>query len=195
MRRLLRPLWFAVAILFLVEEWLWSVLSALIRRAIDALGIPRLRERLAAAILRLPPPAALLLFLVPGLVLLPVKLLGLSLLAHGHWLWALVLLGGAKVLGAGVTAFIFQATRPRLLEMAWFRWSYGKVMQLLTWAHRKVDPFKQRVRAWRRAVMAPLAARVRTAWEAWKARPRGRLMRRLLKLRRRVQRPDLSRKA
>src|SRR5436190_13303603 len=46
MRRLLRPLWFAVAVLFLIEEWLWRVLADRLRRAVDALGFPRLRERL-----------------------------------------------------------------------------------------------------------------------------------------------------
>src|SRR6185436_2703926 len=97
MHRLLRPLWFAVAVLFLVEEWLWRVLSDWLRRALDVIGFARLRERLAAAILRLPPAAAVLLFLVPGLLLLPVKLLGLSLLARGHWLAALALLGSAKI--------------------------------------------------------------------------------------------------
>jgi hypothetical protein len=185
MRRLLRPVWFAVAVLFLVEEWLWRVLSDWLRRAVDAIGFPRLRERLAAAILRLPPAAALLLFLVPGLLLLPVKLLGLSLLAHGHWLAALVVLGTAKVAGAGVTAFIFQSTRPQLLRLAWFRWVYERTMRALAWAHAKVDPFKQQVRAWRRAIAAQLAGR----WQAWQARPRGRFMRRLLKLRRRAHRP------
>jgi len=185
MRRLLRPLWFAVAVLFLVEEWLWRVLSDGIRRAVDAIGFPRLRERVAAAILRLPPLAALLLFLVPGLLLLPVKLLGLSLLARGHWLAALVVLGAAKVAGAGVTAFIFQSTRPQLLRLAWFRWVHERALRVLAWAHGKVDPFKQQVRQWRRALAAQLAA----AWQTWQARPRGRLMRRLLKLRRRAQRP------
>lgn len=185
MRRLLRGLWFGVAVLFLVEEWLWRVVSAAIRRAVEAIALPVLRERLAAAIRRMPPPAALFLFLVPGLVLLPVKLLGLSLLRHGHWLAAVALLGAAKVLGAGVTAFIFQATRPALMRLAWFCWVYERVMVVLAWAHRKVDPWKAAVRAWRTAVVAPLLVRVRARWQA---RPRGRMLRRLLKLRRRVQR-------
>jgi hypothetical protein len=185
MRRLLRPLWFAVAVIFLVEEWLWRVLADRLRRAVDALGFPRLRQRLAASIVGLPPAAALLLFLVPGLLLLPLKLLGLSLLARGHWLAALLVLAAAKVAGAGVTAFIFQSTRPQLLRLAWFRWVYERAMRALAWAHGKVDPFKQRVRQWRRTLGAQLAAH----WQAWQARPRGRLMRRLLKLRRRAQRP------
>ena len=184
MRRLLRPLWFVIAVLFLVEEGLWRRLAAAIGRIVDALGLPRLRARLTAVIERLPPAAALLLFLVPGILLLPVKLLGLWLLAHGHWLGAVGTLLAAKVAGAGVTAFIFQATKPRLLQMAWFRWVYRQVTAILAWAHRQIDPLKARARA----ALEPLAARARAAWAGWRARPRGPLLRRLLRLRRRAQR-------
>jgi hypothetical protein len=169
MRRLLRPLWFALAALFLVEEWLWRRLSAGLTRIIAALGLRRLRQLVADAIGRLPPAAALVLFLLPALVLLPVKLLGLWMLAHGHWLGALAALVGAKLAGVGLAAFIFQATRPKLLRLGWFRWVHGKVQVALAWAHRKVDPWKERVRAWRRGLG-------------------GRLLRRLRLLRRRAQR-------
>jgi hypothetical protein len=180
MRRLLRPLWVVIAVLFLVEAWLWRRLSALLGRAVAAIGLPRLKARLAARIERLPPPAALLLFVVPALSLLPVKLLGLWMLAHGHWLVAVATLLLAKLAGVGVTAFIFQATRPRLLRMRWFRWVHGRVQVVLAWAHRQIDPMKARVRAWSRAVIAPVLARLRAS--------RGPFTRRLLRLWRRAQR-------
>ena len=52
----------------------------------------------------------------------------------------------AKLLGLGVTAFIFDLTRPKLLQLAWFRWLYEHVLAWLAWAHGLVDPIKQRIR-------------------------------------------------
>jgi hypothetical protein len=188
LRRLLRPLWVLVAVVFLVEGWLWSHLAALVGRLVAALGLPAWKDRLAVAVERLPPAAALLVFLIPVLLLLPVKFLGLWLLAHGHWLGALGVLATAKVVGMGVTAFIFQATRPRLLQMGWFRWVYTRVLGALGWAHRQIDPIKARVRLWARVTVGPVVERVRAAWHRWRARPHGRLVRKLLRLRRRTHR-------
>jgi hypothetical protein len=182
MRRLLRPLWVLIAVVFLVEAWLWHRLSALLGRLLAAIGLPRLKARLACWVERLPPPAALLLFVVPAICLLPLKLAGLWMLAHGHWLGALGVLGAAKLAGVGVTAFIFQAARPRLLQMAWFAWAHGRVLAALGWAHRQLDPFKERVRVWARGTVAPLVARLRAAL------PRGRVGRRVLRLWRRARR-------
>ena len=86
---------------------------------------------------RLPPAATLLVFLVPVLLLLPLKLLGLWMLAHGSWLGALAMLALAKVVSIGVTAFIFDVTRPKLLQLAWFRWLYERV-------HRAGSPGRTR---------------------------------------------------
>src|SRR5205814_8771536 len=115
-------------VLFLVEEWLWRWLSAFLERLVAAVGLARLRARLAAWIDRLPPAAALLLFLLPGVVLLPLKVIGLWMLARGHWLGALAALVGAKLVGVGLAAFLFRATRRRLLQLRWFRWVYGRVL-------------------------------------------------------------------
>jgi hypothetical protein len=182
MRRLLRPLWVLIAVLFLVEAWLWHRLSALIAWVLAAVGLPRLKVRLAAWVEGLPPPAALVLFVVPAVCLLPCKLLGLWMLARGRWVAALAVLGAAKLVGVGMTAFLFQAARPRLLRMAWFAWLYGRVLAALAWAHRQLDPFKQRVRTWARQTVAPALARLRAAL------PRGRVARRMARLRRRAQR-------
>jgi hypothetical protein len=72
--------------------------------------------------------------------------LGLWLLAHGHWLDALAVLVLAKLAGVGVTAFIFELTRPKLLQLAWFRSLYDRVMTWLGWAHELIDPIKDRLR-------------------------------------------------
>jgi hypothetical protein len=51
----------------------------------------------------------------------------------------------AKMLGVGVTAFVFDVTRPKLMEMAWFVKLYRFVMMLRAKAKEIVDPVKARI--------------------------------------------------
>lgn len=146
MRRLTRPLLFLVALVFLFEAWLWDHLRPIVAWVVDWIPWRDLKARLTAAIERLPPTATLLVFLVPVIMLLPLKFLGLWLLAHGSWLGAMATLVLAKVVSMGVTAFIFEATRPKLLQLSWFRWLYEHVMVWLDWAHGLVDPIKLRIK-------------------------------------------------
>jgi hypothetical protein len=186
MRRLLRPLWFLLALIFLFEAWLWSWLEVIVARIVRLLALPAVRAWLAAAIEKLPPAATLVVFLIPILLLLPIKLLGFWMLAHGSWLGAMATLALAKVVSMGVTAFIFDVTRPKLLQMAWFRWLYEKVMAGLAWAHRVVDPFKEQIRAWARATFAPIKRRLRSLFWLLKPGRPGRFFRRIAYLRRRA---------
>jgi hypothetical protein len=150
MRRLFRPILILLALLFLLEAWLWTRLEPVIAVAVAVIPLKRLKMRLAAAIERLPPMATLLVFSVPFILLLPVKVLEFWLLAHRQWVGAIATLVAAKLLGLGVTAFIFEATKPKLLQMPWFRKFYGWVVLLLDRAHALVDPIKNRIRLWLR---------------------------------------------
>jgi hypothetical protein len=150
MRRLTRPLLILLALVFLLEAWLWDHLKPVVGWFVALLPLAALKARMTAAIERLPPIATLLVFLVPVIVLLPLKFLGLWMLAHGLWLGALAVLGLAKVVSLGVTAFIFEITRPKLLQLAWFRWLYEHVLVWLAWAHGLIDPIKARIKAWLR---------------------------------------------
>ena len=114
MRRLLRPFLILLAFVFLFEAWLWAHLAPIVGWIVARLPLNDVKVRLAAWIEALPPPATLVVFIFPVLLLLPVKFLGLYLLARGHWFGALGLLGLAKVVSLGVTAFIFELTRPKL---------------------------------------------------------------------------------
>jgi hypothetical protein len=169
-RRLLRPVWLTLAVVFLVEAWLWDHLGRLVGRITDLCGLPALRARLAPRLAQLPPAAALAVFLVPVVLVLPLKLLGLWLLARGSWLGAVVVVILAKLLSVGVTAFLFQATRSKLLQLAWFRWLHALVLAGLAWARRQTEPLRRQIRAWRRAISARS----------------GRLGRRIVRLRRRA---------
>ncbi|MET0875749.1 MAG: hypothetical protein ABWY14_01310, partial [Tardiphaga sp.] len=150
MRRLLRPLWILLALVFLFEAWLWERLKPVVARFVAWIPWDAFKARIAAGIERLPPLATLLVFLVPVVLLFPIKLIGLWLLARGLWLGAMATLGLAKVVSMGVTAFIFEVTKPKLLQMAWFAWAYEKVLAGLAWAHRNVDPIKARLKEFAR---------------------------------------------
>ena len=52
----------------------------------------------------------------------------------------------AKFLGVGVTAFIFDVTRPKLLQMRWFAKLYELVLALRAKAAELVDPIKLRIK-------------------------------------------------
>ena len=51
----------------------------------------------------------------------------------------------AKFLGVGVAAFVFDVTRPKLLEMRWFERLYEFIMALRAKAAALVDPIKLRI--------------------------------------------------
>ena len=139
----------------------------------------RLKARLAAAIEHLPPYPTLLVFLIPVVLLFPLKLLGLWMLAHGSWLGAMTVLALAKVVSMGVTAFIFDLTRPKLLQLGWFRWFYEHMLVWLAKAHALVDPIKAAVKRRMRKMF----------WLMKPGRP-GRFFRRIARIRRRMQAPQ-----
>jgi hypothetical protein len=152
MRRVLRPFLVILALVFLFEAWLWTHLAPIVAWVVAWIPLRAIKARIATAIERLPPAATLVVFIVPVLLLLPLKFLGLGLLARGYWLGALGVLALAKMVSLGVTAFIFDLTRPKLLQLAWFRAPYERVMIWLAWAHALVDPVKHRVQTWLRLV-------------------------------------------
>ncbi len=51
----------------------------------------------------------------------------------------------AKFLGLGVTAFVFDLTRPKLLQMQWFAKLYEWVLALRARAAELVNPIKLRI--------------------------------------------------
>ena len=173
MRRLTRPLLILLAIVFLIEAWLWRHLEPVVERIVALIPLRAVKARLAGFIRAMPPPAALVVFIVPVVLLFPLKLAGLWLLAHKHWIAAGLVIVFAKLVGLAVTAFVFEVTRPKLLQMAWFRWLYERVLMGLDWAHRLTDPVRHRIRRLLR-IFRPQRA--------------GRALRLLWRIRRRVQR-------
>src|SRR5436305_2475991 len=175
MRRVLKPLWILLALFFLIEAWLWDHLRPLVAVVVNVIAWDKLKARLAAMVEWMPPWAVLIVFVIPFIVLLPLKFAEVYFLVHRQWIAAIVVLVLAKLVGLGVTAFIFDVTRPKLLQMAWFRRLYQLVLYWLERAHALIDPIKARIRLW-----------VRTFTRA----NGGRTLRMLRRIRRRMSAPD-----
>jgi hypothetical protein len=146
LRRLLQPFWILLAIIFLIEAWLWDHLEPIVARVVALIPLRAFKQWLAERVDSLSPAMTLIVFIVPVIPLFPLKLVGFWLLTHEHWLSAISTIIFAKFLGVGITAFIFDVTRPKLLEMRWFEALYEFVMAMRARAAALVDPIKRRIR-------------------------------------------------
>ena len=172
-RRWLRPLWIVLALLFLMEAWLWDHLEPVVARAVNVVPWGRLKTWIKRTIENLPPWAALGVFVVPLIVLLPLKFLEVFFLAKRNWLGVAGVLVLAKLMGLGVTAFVFDATRDQLLQMAWFARMYDWFLWVRDWAHAQTEPVRQRA--------------LQLTW-LLKPQRAGKFTRRMMRLRRRAYR-------
>jgi hypothetical protein len=145
MRRLLQPFWVLLAVIFLIEAWLWDHLEPIVARVVALIPLRAFKQWLADRVDTLSPAMTLIVFIVPVIPLFPLKLVGFWLLTHEYWLSAIVTIIFAKFLGVGVAAFIFDVTRPKLLEMQWFETLYEFIMGLRAKAAALVDPVKMRI--------------------------------------------------
>ena len=172
-RYLLRPLWVVLALLFLLEAWLWDHLQPLVARLVALIPLAALKRGIARLVASLPPWAVLFVFAIPFVLMLPLKCAEVSFLARRPWLLAGAVILLVKLVGVGVTAFIFDVTRDKLMQMAWFRRLFAWVMWARDWAHAQTEPIRQRVRQL-----------------VWLLRPQraGTFVRRLIRLRRRAWR-------
>ncbi len=148
-RLLLVPLSWLAAIVFLIEEAIWDWTAALMAR----LGAVRLVHAVEKHIAALHPRWAFFTFLLPSLVLVPAKLVGLHAIAAGHWLIGSTIFVLAKLLGMALFSRIFNLTRPALMQLAWFARFYAFVMHYRNRIHAYLDSWaayqriKQRIKA------------------------------------------------
>jgi hypothetical protein len=111
----------------------------------------------------------LFVFAVPFIAMLPLKFLEVYFIATHNWLGAIAVIVLVKLLGLGITAFIFDVTRDKLLQMGWFCKLYEWMLAARQWAHDITAPVRERVKQL-----------------TWLLRPQraGRFLRRLMRLRR-----------
>lgn len=114
-----------IALVLLFEEWGWEYLAAIVAWFGRLPGLRWIEGRIRTV----PPYGALALFAVPLLTLLPVKLLALYWLGHGHTVLGISLIIAAKLGGTAVSARLFMLTRPTLMKLAWFARAFDKWMR------------------------------------------------------------------
>lgn len=153
----------AAAIVF-VEEVLLHYLGV----AMAAFGrwppVARLERWLAG----LPPWAALLAFVAPSTLVLPVKLAAVFFALQGRFGLAAASIALGKMLATALIARLYQVLRPTLVTMPWFLASetwvfawrdrlYGFVRALPAWQRAKA--MLQRVRSWLMELVSGIAPR------------------------------------
>jgi hypothetical protein len=146
MRRVLRPALVFIAIVFLIEAWLWDRLEPVVAAIVEVIPLKRLKDMLARWIDKLPPLCMLGLLAVPAAAVLPLKFLAIALMAKGAWAEAVSLFLFAKTAALGTTAFVFDVGREKLLQLQWFRTFHDYVIWLRRRAHELVDPIIHRLK-------------------------------------------------
>ena len=162
-----------VALVLLFEEWGWRPLSALMAR----LARFRLWALTELWIAGLPPYGALLTLTVPSVILIPAKLLGVFVLATGHFVTAGVIILAAKLASTALIARIFLLTKPALMQIPWFAYAYGVFVPWqealfarirASWPWRYGRIIKWRVKNYLRTVWLSFRLRIEVRWRELK---------------------------
>src|ERR1041385_8850318 len=96
-RKLKHWLLILLAIVFLFEAWLWRQLEPIVAWLVALIPLQGFKTRLAAGIERQPPAVTLIVFVIPFIVLLPLKFLEVWLIVQHQWLGAILVLILAKL--------------------------------------------------------------------------------------------------
>lgn len=152
-----------LAIILIIEEWLWDLLSATGHRLIEALHLQSLEQRLSQA----SPAMALLAFCVPMLIVTPLNLIALNLLAHGLILQGISLEIIVKLLGTLLVSRVFSLTKPQLLSFGILNLVYTTIMFWLHWAHQRI------VETATYRLVKQLQRQAKHSWQTWKTSLKG----------------------
>lgn len=153
----------AAAVVF-VEETLLHYLGL----AMAALAKWPPVARLEAWLRRLPPWAALAVFVAPSLMVIPIKLSALWFAFHHLYSLALASIIVGKMLATALVARLYQVLRPTLLKISWysraetwlFDWRdrlYAFMRSLPVW--QKAKALVQRARTWLRELVFRTSSR------------------------------------
>lgn len=174
MRRIKRAFWFLLALIFLIEAWLWDLVQPLVQRIVAVLPLERARRLIERLVDRLPHWATLFVIALPDVVLVPTKLFGLWLSAKGQVVAGMTLFIVAKALGIVLTVFLFELCRPKLMELQWFAAVYGWFVAARAWARAQTEPARRILAAWKLRILGERSV----------------FLRKLVALRKKLQRPS-----
>ncbi|MEI7669535.1 MAG: hypothetical protein WCJ33_05600 [Pseudomonadota bacterium] len=124
-----------LAIILLIEEWLWDYFTIASKYLSSFLNLEKFESWLKNASRYV----ALIAFIIPILLITPLNLVAINLLTKGKIISALIIEIFAKLLATFLIARIFALTRNQLMTFAWFEKIYGKIISWLSWAHNIVE--------------------------------------------------------
>jgi hypothetical protein len=158
-RTLFAPFVWLAAAIFLIEEFIWDWTARIMAR----LGAVRMVQAVERRIAALPPRWAFLAFILPSLIFIPAKLLGLHAIAKGHWAIGGAIFISAKIAGFALFSRIFNLTRPTLMDLDWFARFYAWIMHYRNRIHAFLDNWQayQQIKQLFRAMHAKLKAGLR----------------------------------
>ena len=133
-------------ILVLFEEVLWALTGGIMRSFARFAPIAWLEDHIR----RLPPILALPLFVLPWLIMLPVKLGALWLIAMGKVIHGTLLFIGGEAFGVAFLARLYELCRPSLHRWPWFVAIERVLLRWTQWAHDILYrlPFMRAGHAW-----------------------------------------------
>lgn len=159
MRKLLRPVLIFLAIVFLIEAWLWDKLEPIVAYCVRLIPLARMKAAFAQWTSELSPSATLLLFLLPQAIIIPIKIIEFWLFLHEQWLYGFAMLLLSKLVFLGTAAFVFDMCRDKLLQLDWLRGLYNYMIWLRDAAKELVEPVKLRIRRRMRMFMPKTSSR------------------------------------
>ena len=124
-----------LAVILLIEEWLWDVLTTLGRKLSIWLHLAKIEAWLRAT----SPRCALAAFFVPVAIITPINLTGLHYIAKGFFMKGLLFQVIAKLFGTVLIARVFALTKPQLLTFGWFNTLYHFITKWIRWAHERIQ--------------------------------------------------------
>jgi len=113
--------------------------------------------RLEARLVRLPPYWALLAFVAPSVLILPIKLAAVWFGVHGRYGLALASVILGKLLATAILARLYKILRPTLMTIPWF----AKGDTLFFYWRDRAYAFVRAMPAWQKAVALVRAMRAR----------------------------------
>jgi hypothetical protein len=148
-----------LAILFLLETWVWAKLVAFARLVATLVPWERFRDAARRRLAYWPAIVSVALFGVPLAVSEFGSFISVVMMATGHLFMGMALYALMKIFGLVLVPVIFEITRERLLALPWFAWVYAKFEALHAMASRFVAPYRSAAAAFVRE----------TAASAWRA--------------------------
>ncbi len=123
-----------LAIVLIIEEWIWDGLNALGHSLIKWVRLESFEYWLSQRT----PNQALIAFSIPLMIVTPLNIFAISLLAKGMILQGLLMEVFVKLLATLLVARVFALTKTQLLSFSFLRSIYLAITRCLKWAHDKV---------------------------------------------------------